>query len=211
MELILISDSKLKVMLTADDMKQYEISCDMIDYDNGTPAETRRAFWRILDEAKMKTGFDAAGDRVFVQVYPSKSGGCEMFVTKLGIFIESSEPSEKIKDEKSEIPISHQKNTRAKKQKEKNKKVTYMFDNLNNLLTSCLRISNTGYTGKSSVYSDIGNGRYYITLDSEALPEFSGLGEYNAYLCSDAVSMYLREYCSCICSDDAIQTLGILV
>lgn len=38
MELILISDSKLKIMLTRDDMQQYALDCDTIDYDN---TETR--------------------------------------------------------------------------------------------------------------------------------------------------------------------------
>ena len=43
---------------------------------------TRSAFWRILDRAKKQTGFDAARDRVLIQVFPRKSGGCEMYVTK---------------------------------------------------------------------------------------------------------------------------------
>ena len=81
MELILISDKKLKVMLSASDMQKYELDNDTIDYDN---TETRRAFWQILDEAKHKTGFDAASEKVFIQVYPSRGGGCEMYVTKLG-------------------------------------------------------------------------------------------------------------------------------
>lgn len=67
MELILISDSKLKIMLTRDDMQQYALDCDTIDYDN---TETRRAFWNILDEAKHRTGFDAAAR---AGVYPALS------------------------------------------------------------------------------------------------------------------------------------------
>ena len=81
MELILISNTKLKVMLSASDMQKYELDNNSIDYDN---TETRKAFWQILDEAKHKTGFDAASDKVFIQVYPSRGGGCEMYVTKLG-------------------------------------------------------------------------------------------------------------------------------
>ena len=82
MELIMISESKLKIMLTSEDMKEYSLNYDNLSYEN---TETRRAFWSILDEAKHRTGFDAASERVFVQVYPSKKGGCEMYVTKLGI------------------------------------------------------------------------------------------------------------------------------
>lgn len=81
MELLLISKDKLKVTLSALDMEKYELDCETIDYDS---TETRRAFWSILDEAKHKTGFDAASDKVFIQVYPSRAGGCEMFVTRVG-------------------------------------------------------------------------------------------------------------------------------
>ena len=80
MELILINTSKLKIMLTPDDMKRYSLDIDKMNYDN---TETRRVFWNILDTAKHETGFDAASDRVCIQVYPSKGGGCEMYVTKL--------------------------------------------------------------------------------------------------------------------------------
>ena len=75
MELIRISDSKLKIMLNAEDMVHYAINSDLLNYEN---TETRRAVWQILDEAKQQTGFDAASDRVLIQVYPSRAGGCEM-------------------------------------------------------------------------------------------------------------------------------------
>ena len=80
MELIVISENKLKVMLTADDMRHYNLDCDTIDSDN---APARRAFRSILDDARAQTGFDTGKDRIFVQLYPGKAGGCEMFVTKL--------------------------------------------------------------------------------------------------------------------------------
>ena len=87
MELILINENKLKITLSRRDMKQYDLDCDTIDYDK---TETRKAFWSILDEAKHKTGFDAAKQRVFIQLYPSKEGGCEMYVTKLSKLVGSA-------------------------------------------------------------------------------------------------------------------------
>ena len=81
MELIVINENKLKITLSESDMKQYSLDCNTVDYDN---TETRKAFWSILDEVKQKTGFDAASQKIFVQLYPSKKGGCEMYVTKLG-------------------------------------------------------------------------------------------------------------------------------
>ena len=77
----MISGEKLKVMLSSADMEYYAISCDMLDSGN---AQSRCAFRKILEDARGQCGFDAAGAKVFVQVFPSKEGGCEMFVTKLG-------------------------------------------------------------------------------------------------------------------------------
>ena len=78
MELIRISQTKLKIMLDRNDMRR-------LDLEAGNPADisSREAFRNILKEAKARCGFDAVGDRVFVQYYPDKCGGCEMFVTKL--------------------------------------------------------------------------------------------------------------------------------
>ena len=81
MELLPINEQKIKIMLSHEDLAAWQLSPDTIDYNT---TETRRAFWGILDEAKKKTGFDAAKEKVFVQLYPAKNGGCEMYVTKLG-------------------------------------------------------------------------------------------------------------------------------
>ena len=62
MELIKISDSKLKIALTPTDMEKYSLDIQTMDYDK---TETRSAFWQLLDEAKHKTGFDAASEKIF--------------------------------------------------------------------------------------------------------------------------------------------------
>ena len=88
MEIIMISDCKLKVMLGEEDLKQFEIKAEQLDYSN---TETKRMFWDILNRAKHQTGFDTDGQRVLVQLYPSKQGGCEMFVTKIGLLYSENE------------------------------------------------------------------------------------------------------------------------
>ena len=40
--------------------------------------------------AKVEVGFDPSGDKVLIQLYPIKNGGCEIFVTKLGILPDTS-------------------------------------------------------------------------------------------------------------------------
>ncbi|MBQ8907977.1 MAG: adaptor protein MecA [Clostridia bacterium] len=80
MDLIRISDDKLKVILDKRDMQEYALSNENLDYDN---EDTRRALWEILDEAKRRLGFNAAENRILVQAYPDKKGGCEIYVTKM--------------------------------------------------------------------------------------------------------------------------------
>ena len=79
MELLLISESRLKIILSDADMEKYEITSDTME---GSDSETKRAIRCILDEAKRRIGFDVCGGNIFVQIFPSKDGGCEMFVTK---------------------------------------------------------------------------------------------------------------------------------
>ena len=78
MELILISNSKLKIMLSAEDMKRYNIECD------GETA-LRRGFKPVLDMARRDCGFESEGGRLLVQVFPSRGGGCEMFITRVAL------------------------------------------------------------------------------------------------------------------------------
>lgn len=80
MELIKIDENRLKVMLTAEDLRTYDIAFDRLDY-SGT--ETRRVIWSILDTAKKETGFDAAGDKICIRAFRDKDGGCELFVSRV--------------------------------------------------------------------------------------------------------------------------------
>jgi negative regulator of genetic competence, sporulation and motility len=90
MELLVISDSKLKIMLDREDMEKHGLFGADLDYDD--PA-TRKKLLRVLDEIKGKCGFDTAADKLLIQLYPSKDGGSEMFVTKLGPLPASAEQS----------------------------------------------------------------------------------------------------------------------
>ncbi len=81
MELIIIDESRLKIMLTPADMRHYALPSEHM---SAVGSATRRAFRHIFDDARERVGFDTAGERLFVQLYTSRGGGCEIFVTKLG-------------------------------------------------------------------------------------------------------------------------------
>ena len=87
MDFLVVSDSKLKIMISRDEMKKYGIDGENINYDD---PKTRRSFWRILDVARERCGFEACGDKILIQFYPAREGS-EIFVTKLGLISSGAE------------------------------------------------------------------------------------------------------------------------
>lgn len=186
MELILINETKLKIMLTREDMKRYELDCDGADYDN---TETRRAFWSILDEAKHRTGFDAARDRVFIQLYPSREGGCEMFVTKIGLLGAGGQNCDKsVPDE-----------------------VAYGFDSLDQLLCCCRMLG--GENRNASAYAGE-RGDWYLLIspsdEAERRELCCILSEFGTAAEAEWLRMYISEHGRQIFGDKAISKLSAL-
>jgi len=197
MELILINDNKLKISLSDLDLKQYALDCNNINYDC---TETRRAFWSILDEAKQKTGFDAASQKVFVQLYPSKAGGCEMFVTKLGV----SECEER-------LPVASAESYAL--QPLKVKRSAYSFDSLDKMISVCKRLSYIGFSGKSSAFKEVGEKYILIFEEPEEnayipLSEYSFISEYGRSENLKYTEMLVKEHAVCICEEKAVLTLS---
>ena len=177
MELIVISENKLKVMLTADDMRHYNLDCDTIDSGN---APARRAFRSILEDARAQTGFDTGKEKIFVQLYPGKAGGCEMFVTKLG--------ASKAKEEKPSPPRKEPIPT----------EYAYVFPTLSHLLLASRRLKEQG-GGSARAFVDRDRREFFLVL-SEDVP---ALAEYEGRKCKSREIPYILEYCRCFCRDAA--------
>lgn len=229
MELIMISESKLKIMLTSEDMRAYSIDCSMLDYEN---TETRRAFWSILDEAKHRTGFDAASEKVFVQVYPSKEGGCEMYITKLGSASgKKAGPFGKSATEKMEQKKGNEKVADRRECLEAKSAVlqsrgvkdglgierisAFKFSSMELLLKVCRQLHLQGCQGESSAYST-DTGEYFLVIKENTVDfyspylQFSFVGEYGQCVEYDFVRMSLGEHCRTICEKNALQVLSAL-
>jgi negative regulator of genetic competence, sporulation and motility len=192
MELILINENKLKITLSECDMKQYDLDCTTIDYDN---TETRRAFWSILDEAKHKTGFDAAHGRVFIQLYPSRAGGCEMYVTKLESRADDGQSH-------ALLPLSR-------------RNVAYTFDSLDLLIAVCRRLRDSDFSGKSEAHR-LDSGKYLLFIDEPeenayiGLSESSFLEEFGTRENFKSSRILCHEHGICICRESAAEILGAL-
>lgn len=187
MELIRISDSKLKIVLSAEDMERFGIRCDTADYAN---TETRRAVWAILDEAKKQTGFNAASHRVYIQMYPSRAGGCELYVTKREGSI--CEPKDEVR--RASLGI-------------------YRFSRMEDLLSVCVILQKHGFEGDSSAYTE-GENCYLILREirkaNDALQKYAFIEEYGERLSGAERLSYIEEYAAPICQTGAVALLSSL-
>ena len=173
----MISPHQLKVMMDANDMIKYDLNSDtsVISQIN-----RRDALRRILRKAKDKTGFDSEGGRVTIRMFPSRDGGCEMFVTLIGA-------------------DSYGKATQASvcgKTVVHDGMAIYEFDSFGELLEACKRLTAARYTGESFAYREDGRMRYYLVLD-EASPI---VGEMGGAKMRRGTAAYINEYCSIICA-----------
>ena len=200
MEHILISPGKLKLMLTKSDLDRYDLDCETMDSEDTL---TRQAFRELLADVKRVSGFDAADDKVFIQLYPSRDGGAEIYITRLT-------PKQ---DEKS--------------RKDDTIKLTnvYRFDSMEALLEVCSYIKaqstvkgkhNSLPTESSAWQAD---GKYYLICeDSVTYREYLRLGRSDRFseylgsfgkrLQSSAALPYVKEHCTCFCKNNAINELS---
>lgn len=203
MELILISSSKLKIMLTEEDMLRYELDCSSVNYDN---TETRRAFWNILDEVKHRTGFDAASERVFIQLYPSKAGGCEIFVTKVGL------PGRT--DKKIPGPINCGPTKLLPDGECENMQISFMFESVGQMIEVCRLAGRVGRIYDSSAWVD-GSGGCYLFADiggsgTETDYIRGVMNEFGSPIDNPNHIAYIKEHSKNLCTGRAIETLSVL-
>ena len=196
MNIILISDDRIKITLTDRDLDGYGIRIEDIDYDN---TETRRVFWTILDKAKSETGFNAALSRIFIQVYPDSHGGCEMYVSRIGERRASKGASDRIR-------LSVGGST-----SEKALEYIYRFDTAEYLVSACKALSAMGFRGASSAYAEeiTDGGGCYLIIRGEAKWSLF-LSEYGEALRGRYRRWQIAERCAPVCLENAAETLGKL-
>jgi len=178
MDFLVVSDSKLKIMMNREDMKRYDIDGENIDYDN---PKVRRSFWRILDAAREACGFEASGDKVLIQFYPAKDGS-EIFVTKLGVI---SSGAERTIAKSSKVAMLETRRT------------IYKFPSMESLISAAKILEGENLPKIPRAYFDE-NGSYYIIAEerrggSGAGIEISPLAEYGREIPSNLAS-YISEH-----------------
>ncbi len=178
MELIRISNDKIKISLTKAELDAYEITVDKMDYGC---AEAKAIFKEIFTEAKEKAGFEAEQERVFVQIFNDKNGGCEIFISKIGAYdkkrtVKKTQTSEMVR-----------------------------FNDAELLINACKSLFLCGFKARSSAYTD---GKYfYLVLYAPSGVQLACATEYGnrEFLYSDA---YIKEHFNIIRENDAVFILS---
>lgn len=202
MELIRISDRKLKIMLTPTDMRHFELNPDTFPEDS---AGMHRSFKHLLEEIKKQTDFEADDHQISVQYFPSREGGCEMFISRM--------PSG---GDRSASPQTQSLQLRPKSLRGAfHRECAYRFPDLSSLLAVCHRLSAIGYIGSNSAYVDVSD-RYYLLLTILSESPFSTpdelqfITEYGAIENATLLRIYLSEHGRVLCAENAVYQLGAL-
>lgn len=230
MELIVISHTKIKIMLTKPDMEYYKLaSADSDSADDST----RRAVRRILSDADRQVGFDTEGERLFVQFFASLDGGCEIFVTKLGknsditqetnaseerllACVREYEPIDAHDETEDRMPLPRS-NLHPPLSYTDLQRISHTADpltivrvnELSDLLALCHRLLNTEFDGKSAVYIHEAQRDFYLCLrEFENAAPF--LAEYGDVSRNATLVPYIDEHAKLLCEENAVQLLGVL-
>lgn len=195
MDFLLIGESKIKIVLSGEEAEKYRLDALSPDI-SGTVA--RRTFWKILDMAKTEVGFDPAGDKILIQLYPIREGGCELFVTKLGILSESSARLVSKSDRIAMLSKRHS---------------FYSFEDIDDIIaaTRAIKTVSGGIFPQSDVYTD-GN-KYFLSIEEYGKggepTEFPCILEFGNGLTAD-ISTYISEHTKCLTTGDGVEKFSAL-
>ena len=235
MELILISNTKLKIMLNESDMRKYHIGSE----SDCAQITTRKAIRTLLDCAKDQIGFNTDGEEIFVQLYTSKHGGCELFVTKCHAEAKSEELPARVKspissgatpeDEdakkrlslpslpslREEITAAEKKETKIapKPRKERGARIAFSFSRLSDMISVCKILVRSDVKTESRAFADE-RGCFYLLLPDAGMSAYSRLDkltfilEFGKRENPDCLVSYIPEHGRVICHEKAIETLS---
>ncbi len=206
MELIRINRQKLKIMLTPSDMTHYHLNTQELEQDFG---QAQGAFRRFLDDIRQKTDFAFDDRRISIQFFPSREGGCELFLSSL-LPPDGEREDEKKRPNRS-LPVS----VRPSRGSDLGRESAYRFTEIEHLLRVCARLSRMGYIAKSEAWRDE-RGFYYLLLHVQSpslfsLPdELAFLTEYGKVENAAMLRIYFREHGSLIATPNAVERLSSL-
>ncbi len=183
-----INDTKLKVILSAEECVNYGIDTTKSEFSR---TEIKQVVRDILTLSGDECGFSVTNEKILVQLYPMPSGECEIFVTKLTGLTSRDRGMLNSVDGLTTM--------------EKRRGI-YRFDSRENLIRAANAIYREGV--ECELYSDE-SGRYYISIDEEitdGISQVVALIEF-AQRISDLPIQVLSEYGKLILSDNTLKEI----
>ena len=191
MEILRIGKYTVKISLDNVEATEYKL----LNRSSVNEDDMRQELERLLETVTKKIDFTYLGRKLFTEIYPSKSGGCEVFISTVNS--EESSTVYKTKD-----------STDLKKSKSPS---IYMVETFEMLLKICFRLKEISFDGKSSIYYDEEGKRYYLALENVFTKElkYAFLTEYAKQIKASVFS-YLKEHYRCIIKKNGVKALASL-
>ncbi len=208
MDLIKISDTKLKIMLTSSDMAHYGLHNDSISIAD---RHVRNVLRQLLSDTKDRTGFDVDMSRLYVQMYPGADGGCELYISKP----ENENSPEHYCELPVLSPVAKQGLVFQSRERLSQDMCIYSFLKLEHLVLVCKRLLSVGFSGLGNVYVDHKLTYFLVLYDFPppslyAPDKYCFLSEYGCRENARSLQGYLNEYCTMLCKEKAVQTFSEL-
>lgn len=188
MEIVKINEKSIKISLSSDEVKEYDL-CEGKELD---AEEMKRIFSSLLQKAKNEVGFTYAKENIVAEIFSSKDGGCEIFVSCL----------------LGEVKMYKDKREELSSQKIKAQGQIYAFDNIEDLIKVLDALRNIDKSLSTSVYYNNKNGKYFLVLENVLRKSIKHafILEFAKYVKSPFLQ-YITEYFSPICISDAHEKL----
>ena len=202
MQLIVINESIFKMIFTEQDMEEYGLDEDEFHL---SAINTRRIISEIIKKSPQKRELEDIGsdEKLLIQYYPEKKGGCELFVTRIPLekdFYEVSDMTDGARDKKLLGLETAKKCT-----------LTYSFSELAWAIAAARELKARKFEGKSTLYH-IEHKKYYLSLYPSNSPEAVRspscfLPEFGELENSEHMLLYLTEHGALLYEGDAIENL----
>lgn len=184
MEIIKIGIDAFKLSLSEEEAKEYNIKA----IDQHSKEEASASVKALIEKLKNE-GVDFGKERVSAEIFLSKSGGCEIFLSKANEFSREIKANTK--------PLS---------------KAMYRFSRLSDLLNACAMLKRLQYNGNCSIHHNDEQGSYYLALTGiyRRDDRYSFLNEFGERV-KETLFPYIKEYCRCICDNNAVEIFSKLL
>ncbi|NLB36839.1 MAG: adaptor protein MecA [Clostridiales bacterium] len=190
MKIEALSDNRISVELTQQDMTELDITYEEMDYSN---IETRRVIWTLLDRARETLGrdIDPCG-RMLIEAVPKPEGGCTINFTVLSGELRSTSYPGKLHFKKDSAYI------------------TFEFDSIDSLMSCAKSFTLSGrHMSNSELYSCEGLYRLLICPGAEPKTVKNFFSEYGS-MCGEGnlQAEFTREHWELITEINAIEKLS---